>query len=100
MLMPDGRLYMAGYVLSVASLREVLTRIDWSRVQTAIELAIHPATRVEPDLFGKLTEARVREYKIFAQPQLKQTFQQCGVRAVGFEALHHREHMGRPVAAA
>jgi predicted glycoside hydrolase/deacetylase ChbG (UPF0249 family) len=99
-VMPDGRLYMPGYSAGVTSLQEVLTRIDWSRVYQAIELAIHPATRVEPDLFGKLKESRVREYEIFAQPQLKDSFQQCGVRAVGFEALAPQENFARQGVAA
>jgi predicted glycoside hydrolase/deacetylase ChbG (UPF0249 family) len=91
MVMPDGRLYIPGYMLTADSLRDVLNRVDWSRVRSAVELAIHPATRIEPALFGSLTESRVREYKLFAQAELKETFEQCGVRAVGFEALDHRE---------
>jgi predicted glycoside hydrolase/deacetylase ChbG (UPF0249 family) len=100
MLMPDGRLYMPGYSLAPASLGEVLARVEWSRVQSAIELAIHPARRIEPELFGKLTESRIREYEIFAHPRLKQSLQQCGVRGVGFEALGRHENTARPGAAA
>jgi len=87
MRMPDGRLYIPGYLLTTSSLREILGRVQWSRVQGAIELAIHPATRIEPELFGSLTQSRVREYKLFAQPELKDVFEQCGVRAVGFEVF-------------
>ena len=99
MRMPDGRLYIPGYVLATRSLPEVLGRIQWSRVQSAIELAIHPATRIEPELFGSLTQSRVREYKLFSQPELKDTFERCGVRAVGFEVLGDRD-AARPVVAA
>jgi chitin disaccharide deacetylase len=100
MLMPDGRLYMPGYKLDASSLQEVLTRIDWGRVPQAIELAIHPATRIEPDLFGKLTESRIREYEFFAQPQLERSLRECGVRPVGFEALVPKGNSARQGAAA
>lgn len=91
MLMPDGRLYMPGHTLGLDSLREALCHIDWNGVQSAIELAIHPATRLEPALFGALLESRVREYEIFARPESKAALEQCGVRPSGFEVLCQRE---------
>ena len=44
-LMPDGRVYTPGYDGGgIASLPEIVERIEWSAVRKAVELVVHPAT--------------------------------------------------------
>lgn len=100
MLMPDGRIYMPGYDAGHSSLKEVLDRIRWPKVAHAVELVIHPATRLETNLFGMLTQSRLREYQVFREPHLKDSLRQSGVRLVGFEVLRpNGSRAGNEVAA-
>jgi predicted glycoside hydrolase/deacetylase ChbG (UPF0249 family) len=86
MLMPDGRVYMPGFGVDPESLEEVLQRLPWGSVSTAVELIIHPATRVEA-IFGELTESRLREYDMYRKPSLAESLRRLGVEPVGFEVL-------------
>ncbi|HZD39096.1 MAG TPA: ChbG/HpnK family deacetylase [Terriglobales bacterium] len=90
-LMPDGRIYMPGYPIGWPSLAEVLKRLPWSKAPNGVELVIHPASRVEPELFGMLTRSRVREYELFRSPDLKKRLLEMSVRPVGFEVLNQKE---------
>lgn len=85
-LMPDGRVYMPGYGADPAALEEVVGRLPWGSVKKAVELIIHPATRVEA-MFGALTESRLREYAMYREPGLARSLMRLGVEPVGFEIL-------------
>jgi chitin disaccharide deacetylase len=86
MLMPDGRIYTPGYGVDKASLEEVMRRLPWRSVKRAVEVIIHPATRVE-DMFGALKESRVCEYQMFKDSGLVASLRQLGIEPVGFEGL-------------
>jgi hypothetical protein len=87
-LMPDGRVYTPGYDgAGIASLPEIVERIEWSAVRRAVELVVHPATHVEEGVFGSMTESRLLEYKVLREPGLKERLRQSGVELAGFEAL-------------
>jgi predicted glycoside hydrolase/deacetylase ChbG (UPF0249 family) len=88
MRMPEGRLYLPGYQAGNYTLTVLLERVDWRKVAGAIELVIHPATRVDARLFGGLTESRLREYELFRNPRLPARLESAGVRLVGFEVLN------------
>jgi chitin disaccharide deacetylase len=85
--MPDGRLYLPGYQAGNYTLSVLLGRIDWRRIRSAIELVIHPATKLDAELFGSLTESRLREYELFRNARLPGRLESAGFRLVGFEAL-------------
>jgi predicted glycoside hydrolase/deacetylase ChbG (UPF0249 family) len=85
--MPDGNVVILGSAEDKASVEQVVRRVDWSRVHSAAEYTIHPATRNEPELFGAMTESRVREYLAFRDPTLKDRLQQLRIQPVGFEVL-------------
>jgi len=87
MLMPDGRVYTPGYGMTRDDLQEVLTRLQWSSVNQAVEMVIHPAATVEEAIFGDLQESRVFEYKVFSDPELAAFLYRNGVEIVGFNAL-------------
>lgn len=87
-LMPDGRIYMPGYGINKPALEEALHRLQWHAVQKAVEMIIHPATRVE-DMFGALTESRLREYDMFKDPGLATSLTRLNIEPVGFEVLHN-----------
>ena len=88
MLMPDGRVYMPGYSTDKASLEDALHRLPWHSVKKAVEIIIHPATRVEA-MFGALTESRLREYAMYKEPSLATSLLRLGVEPVSFEVLQH-----------
>jgi predicted glycoside hydrolase/deacetylase ChbG (UPF0249 family) len=87
-LMPDGRVYTPGYDGGgIASLPEIVDRIEWSAVRRAVELVVHPATAVEERLFGSMTQSRLLEYKVLREPALKERLRQSDVELASFEAL-------------
>src|SRR5262245_35098906 len=87
-LMPDGRLYTPGYDGSaIASLAEILGRIEWRGVKRALELVVHPATAVDEGLFGSLQQSRVLEYKSLRDPGLIGEFAQSNIELAGFDVL-------------
>jgi hypothetical protein len=86
MLMPDGRVHMPGYSIDKTSLEEAMSRLPWRSVKKAVEIIIHPATRVE-NIFGALTESRLREYDMYKDPSLMTSLLRLGIEPVGFEIL-------------
>jgi predicted glycoside hydrolase/deacetylase ChbG (UPF0249 family) len=86
-LMPDARVYAPGYSDPETMIKEVVGRLPWNKVKTALEIIIHPATAVDKNLFGSLTESRVREYHAFKIPKLPKDLRSAGIDLVGFEAL-------------
>ena len=89
--MPDGRLYLPGYQPGNYALNAMLERMDWGNAGGALELVIHPAKELDAELFGGLTESRLREYQSFRNPRLAGSLEHAGVRLVGFDALHQRK---------
>jgi predicted glycoside hydrolase/deacetylase ChbG (UPF0249 family) len=88
--MPDARVYAPGYSDPEIMIRDVVTRLPWNRIKTAVEIIIHPAITIDENLFGGLTESRVREYHAFKNPALAEALRAKGVELVGFEALRER----------
>jgi predicted glycoside hydrolase/deacetylase ChbG (UPF0249 family) len=91
--MPDARVYAPGYREPDAMIKDVAGRLRWNKVKTAAEIIIHPATAIDKDLFGGLTESRLLEYHAFKNPRLAEDLRGRGVELVGFETL--RAHSGR-----
>jgi predicted glycoside hydrolase/deacetylase ChbG (UPF0249 family) len=86
--MPDGRLYTPGYNgKGTATMLETIHRVEWRQVRKAVEIVMHPATSVDKQLFGSITESRVIEYKTLTDPILLKQLGQEAVDLVGFEAL-------------
>ena len=85
--LPDGRLYLPGYQPGSYTLTALVERIPWRDVHAALELVIHPAKALDENLFGGLTDSRLREYETFRNPTLVGRLKQSGVRLVGFDAL-------------
>ena len=87
--MPDGRLYTPGYNgKATASILRSIQRLDWRRVRKPVEIVMHPATAIEPELFGSLMDSRVVEYKTLTDPALLTQLRGEGVDLVGFESLN------------
>lgn len=86
MRMPAGVVSAPGFGPGKAAVEQIVARISWPYHAPA-ELVIHPATQVMPELFGGLTESRLREYEVFRDPALAQRLAAVGVQTVGFEAL-------------
>ena len=87
MRMPDGVVNTPGFGAGKADVEEMMNRMQWHDVRRAAELVIHPATKIHADVFGSLTESRLREYRAFRDPQLKLRLSQAGIETVGFEVL-------------
>jgi len=86
-LMPDGRIHLVGYSNSQAAIEGVTKLLQWNSISKAVEWTIHPATTIEEELFGVLTESRVREYQVFSDPRLVERLHKNGVQTIGFEVL-------------
>jgi len=88
-LMPAGILTLPGFAQGPAMIDELLVRALRERLRGTVELTVHPATRVEPALFGSMTESRLREYRVFSDRSLVDRLRRAGVEPVGFEVLRH-----------
>lgn len=88
-LMPDGIVHAPGYKGDKAAVEEMVRRVRWRSVRRVAELIIHPATAVVPELFGSMTDSRVREYAVFRDPGLRGRLAAAGVESVGFEVLRY-----------
>ena len=87
--MPDGRLYTPGYNgKGTASILRSIQRLDWRRVRKPVEIVMHPATAIEPELFRSLMDSRVVEYETLTDPALLTHLRDEGVDLVGFESLN------------
>lgn len=87
MRMPDGIIKLPGFPEGVSMVDAILERIDWSQSPRAAELTVHPAMRIEAELFGSMTESRLREFRAFSDPLLVDRLRLAGVGLAGFEAL-------------
>jgi predicted glycoside hydrolase/deacetylase ChbG (UPF0249 family) len=87
MAMPAGLIYLQGFQDGKAAIATALQKVPWPKASAPIELTIHPATQVETELFGSLTESRVREYHYFSQTAVAEQLARLGVLLVGFESL-------------
>jgi hypothetical protein len=85
--MPDARIYAPGYQEPETMFKEVVSHIPWGRVKTAVEFVIHPATAINTDLFGSLTESRLLEYQTFKNPGLAENLRERGMDPVSFDVL-------------
>jgi predicted glycoside hydrolase/deacetylase ChbG (UPF0249 family) len=88
MRMPDGIVHAPGFGAGKSQVEAIAPRMARRAGARAAELVIHPATQVEPELFGNLTETRLREYAVFRDPGLRQRLAAAGIETVGFEVLH------------
>jgi predicted glycoside hydrolase/deacetylase ChbG (UPF0249 family) len=87
-LIPDGRIHLPDTKFSKNTLLQVVKRLQWCSVKRAVELVVHPATTVDKELFGTMTESRVLEYKVFRDPDLIRYLFKQGIETVNFEILH------------
>lgn len=87
MLMPDGLVTSPGF-RDKSAIEEIVARMSWGGVRRAVEYIIHPSNRNHPELFGSMTESRLREYETFRDPGLRGRLRQAGIEPVGFEVLH------------
>lgn len=85
--MPDGTITLSGFPNGIAGIEEVVEHIDWRQAPRAAEYIVHPATRIYPELFGKMTDSRLREYATFRDPDLHKRLGHRGIKIVGFEVL-------------
>ena len=45
----------------------MISRLPWSKVKNLVEVIIHPATAIDTDLFGSITESRLLESSSFQE---------------------------------
>lgn len=88
-IMPNALLDTPGFVGGKADVEQIVSKLlyDNEHSQNIVELAIHPSTKVQPELFGAITDARVREYKVFSDPSLKNRLAANGADLVSFQEL-------------
>jgi len=86
--MPDGRIYAQGYDGPVVDfLDDIMERVRWDSIRNAVEVVVHPATNADSELFGDLTESRLREYKALRDPGLVDRLRQHDIQLNGFEVV-------------
>ncbi|MEF3274182.1 MAG: ChbG/HpnK family deacetylase [Chloroflexus sp.] len=86
MRMPAGVVSTPGCGPGKAAIEQIIPRVPWPNA-APVELVVHPAIQVVPDMFGSLTESRLREYEVFRDPALVKRLTNAGVQTVGFEVL-------------
>lgn len=86
-LMPAGAVHLPGFPGGKADIELAAATARWPRAGRPVEVIVHPATRVEPELFGTLTTTRLAEYRVFSDPGLRDRLLQLGFETVAFEVL-------------
>lgn len=66
-------------IIAVAASHRVPTSVR------AMEMVFHPATSVVPELFGKMTDRRIQEWRLLRDPQLCGRLASAGVHCAAFE---------------
>lgn len=84
--MPRALIHAPGYD-KATQIEAILVNQRLSETGGVLELVAHPARRVVPDLFGNLTDSRVREYQSLVDPHLNLRLRSAGVNLAGFEAV-------------
>jgi chitin disaccharide deacetylase len=87
-LMPEATLNTPGYgAARVDRLCEIVNRISWSQISDPLEIVFHPATSVDPALFGSLKQSRVLEFNALRNPSVATQLLQSGINIVSYSAL-------------
>ncbi len=87
MSMSAGLINLDGYPLGNVSIEEAVRQLGYPKREQPFELIIHPATYLEPGLFGNLLDSRITEYRYFAQPEVLERLGGLGIELVGFKSL-------------
>lgn len=86
-LMPFGVIEMPGGEVGKGAFEKHIMRISWRRINRPVELIIHPALSVERDLFGPLTESRIKEFNVFSDINLVSKLNENQIELVNFSSL-------------
>lgn len=81
MLMSAGMLHFSNDNSDKTDIEKMLQN-PWPSTHLPPEIIIHPAIRVEPELFGNLQESRVREYQYFSNPDVVKRLKKLGYSIV------------------
>lgn len=87
MVMPAGLVHLIGHGTPKPDIRDLTNRLRVALGGRIGEYVIHPATLVQEDMFGNLTESRVFDYELFSNPKLVATLQSAEIELVGFNTL-------------
>lgn len=85
MVAPDGLLVRMNE-MDKLNLEYLFSHIDWKKDEIA-EIAIHPALDANCEYFGEITDARVKEYEVFSNPEVLKTALDCEIKLSSFEAI-------------
>lgn len=86
-LMPLGVIEMPGGEIGKGSFETHMMRIPWHRIKQPVELIIHPALSIQSDLFGPLTESRIKEFTVFSDVNLISKLNKKQIELVNFSSL-------------
>lgn len=87
MVMPAGLVHLMGKGTPKPDIRDLTQRLRVALGGRIGEYVIHPATLVQEELFGNLTDSRLFDYELFSNPELDAALQSAGIELVGFKAL-------------
>jgi predicted glycoside hydrolase/deacetylase ChbG (UPF0249 family) len=87
MLMPDGMIHMPGYEMALPALQEVLSRLPWTSIGSAVELVVHPAVTSDHPLFRMNADLRVQEYQVLSDVKAADVFNSMDIQLSNFEPL-------------
>ena len=85
--MPDGLIAMPGAGAGKMRLEEYLKRFPIPKGKNIVEVTLHPADETDHPLFGKLTNSRFHEYKVFTDKELKSRLLKLGFKCISYRHL-------------
>ena len=86
-VMPDGLIAMPGAGAGKMCLEEYFKRFRIPKGRKIIEASLHPADEMDHPLFGKLTNSRFHEYKVFTDIELKNRLSKLGFKCISYRHL-------------
>ncbi|MBN1865936.1 ChbG/HpnK family deacetylase [Candidatus Sumerlaeota bacterium] len=89
--MPKGLIYSPGYVSRHAKIEEILRNPALRPEDTPAELMVHPATGIEPALFGEMLESRLVEYAVLRDGGFRERLKASGILLCNFSVLDQEQ---------
>lgn len=88
--LPDARMIYFDDYQKTDDIKNIADNVCWNGKEI-VEMVVHPATVANYHSFGGLTDIRLREWKMFSDPETLKYLNNHGIEMVNFDAIDNRK---------